>query len=136
VAEQQPPKDKSLPIPEDDEAMNDFNDEPMLFEPNQADEGLDHSTSASPSQRTQVEEVEDEVAGGICRYVEDYGWSAGYVCGEGQSQFTKWRDAQNEVGHVPWLPYNDLDEWELLEWLLLNVGQNAMDKYLKLPIVS
>ena len=74
--------------------------------------------------------------GGICRYVEDYGQSAGYIYGEGQSLFAKWREAQNEAGHVPWLPYNDLEEWDPSEWLLLNVGQNTMDKYLKLPIVS
>ena len=52
VAKQQPPKDKSLPIPKDDEYTDDFqldDNEPMLFEPNQADEGLDHSTSAGPS---------------------------------------------------------------------------------------
>ena len=139
MAERQPPKDKSLPIPEDDEPAEDIqfdDDEPMLFEPNQADDKLDHSASAGPSRRTQVEEVEDEEAGGIRRYVEDYGQSAGYIYGEGQSLFAKWREAQNEAGHVPWLPYNDLEEWDPSEWLLLNVGQNTMDKYLKLPIVS
>jgi hypothetical protein len=139
VAKRQPPKDKSLPIPEDDEPADDVqfdDDEPMLFEPNQADEELDHSASAGPSRWTQVEEVEDEEAGGIRRYVEDYGQSAGYVYGEGQSQFAKWREAQNEAGLAPWSPYDDLEEWELSEWLLLNVGQNATDKYLKLPIVS
>ena len=139
VTERQPPKEKSLPIPEDDEPTDDVqfgDDEPMLFEPNQADEELDHSASAGPSRRTQVEEVEDEEAGGIRRYVEDYGRSAGYIYGEGQGQFAKWREAQKEAGHAPWSPYKDLKEWELSEWLLLNVGQNATDKYLKLPIVS
>jgi len=60
VAKQQPPKDKSLPIPEDDEPAEDIqfdDDEPMLFDPNQADDELDHSASAGPSRRTQVEEV-------------------------------------------------------------------------------
>ena len=98
MAKRQPSKDKSFPIPEDNEPTDDFNDEPMLFEPNQADEGLDHSTSAVPSQQTQVEEFEDKEARGISRYVEDYG----------QSQIAKWRAAQNEAGHAPWSPYDDL----------------------------
>jgi hypothetical protein len=83
-----------------------------------------------------MEEVEDEEAGGICRYVEDYGQSAGHIYGEGQSQFAKWREAQKKAGHTPWSPYTDLEEWDLSQWLILNVGQNATDKYLKLPIVS
>jgi hypothetical protein len=132
-----PPKDKSQ---EDDQLTDDFQfndaDEPMLFEPNHADEELDCSTSAGPSRRTQIEEVEDEEAGDICGYVEDYGRNAGHIYGEGQSQFLKWREAQKGVGHAPWSPYNNLEEWDLSQWLILNVGQNATDKYLKLPIVS
>lgn len=140
VAERQLPRDKALHIHEDDQPTDDLQfddaDEPMLFEPNHADEELDHSTSAGPSRRTQMEEVEDEEAGGICRYVEDYGRSAGHIYGEGQSQFAKWREAQKKAGHTPWSPYTDLEEWDLSQWLILNVGQNATDKYLKLPIVS
>ena len=140
VTECQPSKDKSLHINEDDQPTNDLQfddvDEPMVFEPNWADEELDHSTSTSPSWQTQIEEVEDEEAGGICRYVEDYGRSAGHIYGEGQSQFVKWREAQKKVGHAPWSPYNDLNEWDLSQWLICNVGQNATDEYLKFPIVS
>ena len=36
----------------------------------------------------------------------------------------------------PWAPFEDLEEWDLAQWLLLNAGQNATDKFLKLPIVS
>ena len=79
-----------------------------------------------------MEEVEDEEAGSICRYVEDYGRSAGHIYGEGQSQFVKWREAQKKVGHASWSPYNELDEWDLSQWLIHNVGQNATDEYLKL----
>ena len=137
VAERQPPRVKSLHIHEDDEPADDvqFNkEEPMLL--SEADEELCHSSSAGPSQRTQTEEVENEKAGGICQYVEDYSRSAGYIYSEGQSQFSSWREAQKEAGHAPWSPYNDLEEWDLSQWLILNVGQNATDKYLKLPIVS
>ena len=116
---------KSLHIHKDEEPTDDLQfddvDEPMVFEPNQADEELDHSTSTSPSRQTQMEEVEDGEAGGIRRYVEDYGRSAGHVYGEGQSQFMKWREAQKNAGHAPWSPYNDLDEWDLSQWLIHNV---------------
>lgn len=67
----------------------DYDDKPMLFEPDQADEAARSITS----RRTQVEEVDDEEAGGIHRYVEDYGRGAGRTFGKGQSQFAKWRDA-------------------------------------------
>ena len=106
VAERQPPNVRSLHIHKDEEPTDgaQFDDgEPMLFEPNQADEELDHSTSAGPSQWTQMEEVADEEAGGIRRYVEDCGQSAGHIYGEGQSQFMKWREAQKRqdmhLGH-------------------------------------
>ena len=39
-------------------------------------------------------------------------------------------------GDDPWAPFKDKEEWELAQWLITNVGQNATDKYLKLPIVS
>jgi hypothetical protein len=104
VAKWQPSKNKSFHIDEDNQPTDDFqfNDanELMLFGLNQADEELDHSTSAGPSWWTQIEEVEDEEARDIHKYVEDYGQSAGHVYGEGQSQFAKWREAQKEAGHA------------------------------------
>ena len=136
VAQRQQPEDKSIDSDENDKPVDDFqmdyDDAPMLFELNTADE----ATRPIPSRRTQIEEIEDEEAGGIRRYVEDYGGNAGHVFGKGQNQFEKWREAQVQAGHAPWAPYNDLEEWELSEWLILNVGQNATDKFLKLPIVS
>lgn len=33
-------------------------------------------------------------------------------------------------------PFNSQDEWELAQWLLRNVGHNATEDFLKLPIVS
>ena len=135
VAQRQQPEDKSIDSDENDKPDDfqmDYDDTPMLFEPNTADE----ATRPIPSRRTQIEEIEDEEAGGIRRYVEDYGRNAGHVFGKGQSQFAKWREAQVQAGHAPWAPYNDLEEWELSQWLILNVGQNATDKFLKLPIVS
>jgi hypothetical protein len=136
VAQQQQPEDKSIDSDKNDKPVDNFqmgyDDAPMLFEPNMADE----ATRPIPSHQTQMEEIEDEEARGIHRYVEDYGGNAGHVFRKGQSQFAKWREAQVQVGHAPWAPYNNLAEWELSQWLILNSGQNATDKFLKLPIVS
>ena len=40
------------------------------------------------------------------------------------------------TGASKWSPFKNEDEWELAQWLLKNVGQSAIDEYLKLPSVS
>jgi hypothetical protein len=35
-----------------------------------------------------------------------------------------------------WTPLEDEDDWQLAEWLVKNVGQNSIDEFLKLPVVS
>ena len=61
---------------------------------------------------------------------------AGLSYGEAKSQFENFQEKQQERGLPPFVPFVDLEEWELVEWLTLHVGQNATDKLLKLPIVS
>ena len=39
-------------------------------------------------------------------------------------------------GMEPHAPFADEDEWELVRWLMKNVGQKKADDFLKLPIVS
>jgi hypothetical protein len=94
VAQQQQPEDKSIDSGKNDKPVDnfqmDYDDAPMLFELNMVDE----ATRPIPSHWTQMEEIEDEEARGIHRYVEDYGGNAGHVFGKGQSQFAKWREAQ------------------------------------------
>jgi len=53
-----------------------------------------------------------------------------------ESYFEKVRDEQKKHGEEPWAPFQDMEEWELGQFLMLNLGQNATDKFLKLPIVS
>ena len=43
---------------------------------------------------------------------------------------------EQKNGDSPWAPFKDEEKWKLAQWLITNVGQNATDKYLKLPIVS
>lgn len=117
-------------------------DEPMLFDPpSRGDEPyqLDPSSSVSnqpPDRRAHVEEVEDEESGTQSQWVKDYPHPAGTPKGRAQSYFETVRDEQKKNGDVPWAPFKDEEEWELAQWLITNVGQNATDKYLKLPIVS
>lgn len=142
LAKQQLPKEKSVRTGEDDQPNDDIHmeaDDQPMFEPNSANEGQGPPENTTPNRRTQMEEVEDEEAGGFRRYVEDYGedvGDAGKAFKEGQSHFSQWREAQQKAGHEPWAPFDDLEEWDLAQWLLLNAGQNATDKFLKLPIVS
>jgi hypothetical protein len=97
---------------------------------------LNIDQSDRPDRRARVEEVEDEEAGGLRRWVEDYPQPAGTAGPVASSYFEQVRAEQVRRGQDPWAPFEDQDEWELAEWLMMNVGQNATDKYLKLPIVS
>jgi hypothetical protein len=89
-----------------------------------------------PDRRARVEEVEDEEDGGIRRWVEDYPRPAGTPKASAQTYFEKLLAEQRAKGEDPWAPFKDEEEWGLAQWLMLNVGQNATDKFLKLPIVS
>jgi hypothetical protein len=89
-----------------------------------------------PDRRARVEEVEDEEDGGIRRWVEDYPRPAGTPKASAQTYFEKLLAEQRAKGEDPWAPFADEEEWGLAQWLMLNVGQNATDKFLKLPIVS
>ena len=90
----------------------------------------------SPDRRARVEEIEDEEAGVQNRWIEDFPGNAGKRGDQAQSYFEKLRAEQQRQGLSPWTPFQDEEEWELAQWLMLNVGQNATDKFLKLPIVS
>jgi len=53
-----------------------------------------------------------------------------------RTYFEKLLVEQRAKGEDPWAPFEDKEEWGLAQWLMLNVGQNVTDKFLKLPIVS
>lgn len=72
----------------------------------------------------------------VSRWVESYPKSAGATKGIGQTEFAKMHELQTERDQDPWAPFESHDEWQLAQWLLHNVGQNATDEFLKLPIVS
>ena len=97
---------KSADAEEDDQSADDIqmevDNEPMMFELGSVGEGV----SQPPIRWTQMEEVEDEEAGGFWWYVEDYGdaGDAGKQFGECQSNFSQWREAQMKAQLEPWAP--------------------------------
>jgi hypothetical protein len=97
---------------------------------------LNSTPSQPPDRRARVEEVDDEEDGGIRRWIEDYPHPAGTAGVSAQTHFETMLAEQRAKRLDPWAPFEDEEEWGLAQWLMLNVGQNATDKYLKLPIVS
>ena len=89
-----------------------------------------------PDRRARVEEVDDEEDGGIRRWIEDYPQPAGSAGVSAQTYFENLLAEQRAKGQDAWAPFEDEEEWGLAQWLMLNVGQNATDKFLKLPIAS
>ena len=90
----------------------------------------------APDQRACVEEVDDEENRGIRRWIEHYPHPAGTAGVLAQTYFVNLLVKQRAKRLDPWAPFEDEEKWGLTQWLMLNVGQNATDKYLKLPIVS
>lgn len=89
-----------------------------------------------PDRRARVEEVEDEESGTQTRWVKDFPRPAGVPGRPAQSYFEMVREKQTADGDSPWAPFQDEEEWGLAQFLINHVGQNATDKFLKLPIVS
>jgi len=87
--------------------------------------------------RATVEDAEDE---GLrsAYYIKEFpaNLGAGAVWGDEVPFFEKIRQEQVENGSSRWGPFEDQDEWELAQWLIRNIGQNQIDAFLNLNIVS
>ena len=70
------------------------------------------------------------------QFVEVYPCPVGIPTGPGKSSFQCLRDIQVQEGKGDHLPFANKEEWELAQWLSRQVGQKAIDEYLKLSIVS
>lgn len=86
--------------------------------------------------RVRVEEVDDDDAPTIGRYTEEYPGRVADALGKDKTKFERIRDDQMMEGIEPHAPFADEEEWELVRWLMKNVGQSKADDFLKLPIVS
>jgi len=91
-----------------------------------------------PQQHTvELEEIEDkENPLKPARYQKAYPGLVAEVLGVGKTPFEKLWEEQAALGENEWAPFAGQEEWDLARWLMNNVGQNSIDEYLKLPIVS
>jgi hypothetical protein len=71
-------------------------------------------------------------------YIEQFPaeFGAGAIWGEDIPFFEKVLRKQQESGSSLWGPFEDEDEWDLAKWLIRNVGQNQINSFLKLNVVS
>ncbi|KAI6027784.1 hypothetical protein BKA83DRAFT_4462512 [Pisolithus microcarpus] len=66
-----------------------------------------------------------------CEYDEG---PAADVLGKGKTAFEKMKEVQYGLGGGTYSPFEDRDEWELVQWLINNVNQWATDEFLKLQV--
>lgn len=61
---------------------------------------------------------------------------AGKAYKKEETRFERWKREGEELGRCPWEPFASRAEWELARWLAKNVGQNQIEEFLKLEMVS
>jgi hypothetical protein len=84
-----------------------------------------------------VEEVMDEDdPRNPSRWHRPYPGRAAETRGTGQTRFEKARTEKGKKDESPWAPFEDEGDWELAQWLMKHAGQNAIDEYLKMGVVS
>ncbi|KAF9496260.1 hypothetical protein BDN71DRAFT_1505955 [Pleurotus eryngii] len=55
---------------------------------------------------------------------------------KGTTQFEQWQADNLREGQDEWYPFASEAEWETVHWLVTNVGQSAVEEYLKLDITK
>ncbi|KAL6305981.1 hypothetical protein BKA93DRAFT_816611 [Sparassis latifolia] len=101
---------------------------PPVREP--SPQACDDLAPEPPSKRARVEDAvdEDDIPSG--HFYEEYTHRAAATAhAHGQTRV-------REANTSEYAPFEDQEEWELAEWLMKNLGQNRIDEYLALPIVS
>ena len=78
-----------------------------------------------------MEEVDDEEAGGCCRWAQEFNGAAEEL-GEGKTIFEEICERQEAMCEPPKAPFADEDEWDLARWLMKNVTQTATNEFLKM----
>ncbi len=91
--------------------------------------------SAQNPYRATVEDVPDEGEPVETVWVEDHPKAVDQVIGTGECTFERWRRAAEAQGRSPWAPFEER-EWQLQRWLAKTTGQNDIEDFLKLDIVS
>ncbi|KAL0565900.1 hypothetical protein V5O48_016118 [Marasmius crinis-equi] len=104
------------------------NDLPLFYPPDFPNDG-----PQTRQQGTTVEDEPDEEVG-IEPFAVDQ--DVGKAFGMGTTSFQDIREAQLREGEDVYGPFLDEEEWGLAKWLIQNVGQNATEAFLKLPIIQ
>jgi len=97
--------------------------------------GNDETVNISSSEQSAA----NEDIPGAGRYAEDYNpEDVACILRNSNTAFETLKEDQNKAGfgENPWAPFDDEEEWELAQFLMKEVSQTAIDKYLKLKIVS
>ena len=69
------------------------------------------------------------------RFTEQYPGSTTTVLGKKPTIFESMEATELGSGDNKWAPFGNEDEWELAQFLMQNLGQKKIDKYLKLKLV-
>jgi hypothetical protein len=114
---------------------------PKDLEPIHFDDNLESSSVLDlhlPQHHTvEIKEVEDE--NDPCkppRYHRSYPSLVTQTLGVGKTPFEKLKEEQVALGKREWAPFVSQEEWDLAQWLMKSIGQNSIDEFLKLPIIS
>ncbi|KAL6305612.1 hypothetical protein BKA93DRAFT_844890 [Sparassis latifolia] len=94
---------------------------------------------ATLPRRARVDEIQDEeLEYPRAKYTQE--WppekGAGLAYQDSKTQFEQIRDDQILKGDEIYGPFKGEDEWELVKWLIKNVGHTQAEKFLKLPIIQ
>lgn len=71
------------------------------------------------------------------RYVQDFPSAAcaGATYGTRRTSFDEIRDDQILRGAEIWGPFENDEQWQLMKWLVKNVGHNQAEEFFKLAVV-
>ncbi|TCD63835.1 hypothetical protein EIP91_004902 [Steccherinum ochraceum] len=133
------PSQPSNTLPTDADA-NDSDSDAMDFEPEffppsfpEPPPAPEEDPSAARPRPT-VEEVPDE--DDIRCFVERYPHEVATVFGKGLTAFEEWRKQNAESKRCRYAPFKDAEEWEMARWMVLNLGANQVEEFLKLRMVE
>lgn len=130
------------PLPQEANELDIDHDDYVLQAPHATDHNIEVHVEGLVEGRVEtrgIDENADETVGSAyrhTRWTEAYPGQVAQGYGRRKTTFAAWRDKQMLTGASPWSPFEDEEEWELTQWLFKNVGQSAIDEYLKLPLVS
>ncbi|GBE90182.1 hypothetical protein SCP_1900310 [Sparassis crispa] len=107
-----------------------------VWEPSPDKEETEES-NARASKRVRVEDVPDEDDISAGHFYTNYSCHpVATVQAQGKTVFERQHEEARAMQTSEYAPFSDEEEWQLAEWLMKHLGQNRIDEYLDLPIVS